>query len=80
MTVMTKTAMLFQSGGIENFTDIGGNNVRVIELSHVDVEAATDDRTDSASTTIYLPVAIWDDLGRPLRLTVTIEGGDKLND
>lgn len=48
---------------------------------HITFGSGADDGTDPEEVfTLDMPVEVWSDMDRPVRVTVTIEPGDRLNE
>lgn len=59
-------------------------NVEVLDFAgtlreRVVFQMKDDDQVTSDNASVWLPQERWEDFGRPVQLTVTIEPGDRLN-
>lgn len=78
MANLTSTKSVMRFNGRTELQHGSGEVVECAEFLRTDIEAVPEDQTPS-SEAFYLAVPVWDDMGQPAEITLTVEPGDKLN-
>lgn len=79
--MLTKTRTVLETDGeVITYEDVADNEFEGVTFRSQDAFEDEANRSDSAHTSVILPVGTWRELGEPTQITLGIEPGDKLND